>query len=199
MTKADLLTAGIARATEWCAVNGIDMPPIVQYSTTEWRFDACAYYRPTTIHICLVKCASLGLAGRNWSWPGYAVDRTPYGVVAHELGHHVDYQRSERKGSYFGDFSVKLRRDSGEAALTGYAPNDAEWFAEIFRLFVTNANLLSILRPRTYALLEDAGLYRLPIADDWRAALIRTGAPERIANAAVNRIKREARAQGTLL
>lgn len=200
MTKNDLLAAGIARATEWCELNDVSMPPVEPHEPSEWRFDVCAYYRPTTIHICLARCAAPGLAGRNWSWPGYAVDRTPYGVVAHELGHHVDHQRSERRGSYFGDFSVKLRRDSGEPPLTGYAPNDVEWFAEMFRLFVTNPILLLNIRPRTYNLMLDAGIKQM-LTGDWRETLDAHGAPERILAAAANRVKREAKAltQGSLL
>lgn len=26
---------------------------------------------------------------RSWSWPGWKTDRTPVGVVAHEVGHHT--------------------------------------------------------------------------------------------------------------
>ena len=33
-------------------------------------------------------------------------------------------------------------------ALTGYCPNDNEWFAELFRLFVTNPDLFRHLRPK---------------------------------------------------
>ena len=37
--------------------------------------------------------------------------------------------------------------------MTGYYPNDNEWFAEMFRLFVTNPDLLRLLRPCTHALM----------------------------------------------
>lgn len=43
--------------------------------------------------------------------------------------------------------------ESGELPITSYAPNPAEWFAEIFRLFVTNHGLLKQLRPKTYNIL----------------------------------------------
>ena len=36
--------------------------------------------------------------------------------------------------------------------LTSYCPNNAEWFAEMFRLSITNSQLLQQLRPRTYKL-----------------------------------------------
>ncbi len=49
----------------------------------EWRFNVCAYYRANTTTICVKKCAGIGYAGQQWSYPGYTVDRTPYGVNSH--------------------------------------------------------------------------------------------------------------------
>jgi hypothetical protein len=101
---------------------------------------------------------------------------------------------SEVKGSYNGDFSVTLRKATAEPALTGYVPDDGEWFAEIFRLFVTNPELCWRLRPRTYNAL--AGCYNPlepeRLADD---VLIGLDAPERTLAAARNHIKRAAREQ----
>ena len=57
---------------------------------------------------------------------------------------------SLKKFSYFGDYSLKLRRESGERQITSYCPNDAEWFAEIMRLFITNHALLYTIRPKTW-------------------------------------------------
>lgn len=144
---------------QFCAANHLPVPEITVVPRNEWKFEACAYYRPTYIAICIEKCAAVGRAGRSWSWPGYVVDRTPFGVIQHELGHHADVCSSlDQTGNplrlrYSGDFSEAQRAASGEPALTGYAPNTAEWFAEIFRLFVTNPDLLSKVRPKTYELL----------------------------------------------
>lgn len=155
VTRATLLERGVERAEEFCQVNKLTMPDVKRWEREKWRFDACAYYRPTYIAICLDKCAWPGYAGRAWSWPGYVIDRTPYGVVAHELGHHVDMVCSQHKRSYFGEFSQTIKKAACEAPITSYAPNDAEWFAEAFRLFVTNPDLLRRIRPRTHSLLVD--------------------------------------------
>jgi hypothetical protein len=174
--RAELFARGVERTTLWCERNGIEPPGLRVVPREEWRFaPTCAYYRPTTTNICLKVCAMPGYGGRAWSWPGYVIDRTPYGVPAHELGHHVDWLRSERRGSYFGDFSQKLRRASGEEKLTNYCPNDAEWFAEMFRLFVTNADLLEKVRPRTYMEIRSLGFE--PVSATWEIEL--AGAPER--------------------
>lgn len=150
LKKQHLLEQGIALAERWCGLNGVPMPQVIVKSRAEWRFDACAYYREDRIVICPDRCASIGTGGRAWSYPGYQIDRTPYGVIAHELGHHVDRTRSLDKGAYGGNYSQDKRRHSGEAKLTGYCPNDWEWFAEMFRLFVTNPELLRAIRPVTY-------------------------------------------------
>lgn len=157
----------------------------VPVEKADWRFAACcAYYRKDQINISIGHCASIGRGGRAWSYPGYVVDRTPYGVLAHEVGHHLDLQRSQRKGSYFGDFSVSLRERTGEQPITSYAPNDAEWFAEIARLYITNPDLLRLLRPRTHK--ELRGLFEPVFADSWEERL--SGAPERTLRAARNKI-----------
>jgi len=170
MNKPEMLDAGVQLITRFCETNGLVVPEVQIIPRAEWPFaHTCAYYRPTFIKICLERCAHIGTAGRQWSYPGYRVDRTPYGVLAHEVGHHADYTRSVVKGAYFGDYSRNLKAWSGEAQLTSYAPNFAEWFAEMFRLFITNSQLLKALRPKTYDLLTKD--FIPVVTDDWRVVL----------------------------
>lgn len=189
-TRDELFSRGKLRARRWCEANDTSMPDCIAIDGHLWRFGVCAYYRPTAIRICIDRCAPLGFAARAWSWPGYVIDRTPFGVVAHELGHHVDWHMSDERGAYFGNFSRKLRRAAGEEKLTNYCPNDAEWFAEIFRLFVTNGALLKLLRPRTYKLLTEEHQLRFVSNSDWRAEL--SGAPARTILQAEKKIERVA-------
>lgn len=196
MTKGELLRGGSALVEAFCAKNGLDLPTVRTYANDQWRFDACAYYRPVGIHIALGRCAFPGRAGRAWSWPGYVIDRTPYGVVAHELGHHVDHVLSGTKGSYGGDFSVGLRAKTREDKITNYCPNDWEWFAEIFRLFVTNPDLLQSIRPNTYNELRE----RFEVVEDrpWEEVL--ADAPERTVLMTMRKIvESEKPRQGRLL
>ena len=183
--RKELLEQGKHVAQKFCTLNKLKLPNIRVVPQSEWRFKAaCAYYRPTYIAICVEECATLGKAGRSWSWPGNAVDRTPYGVIQHELGHHVDHKLSTDKGSYFGYYSKNLRKLSGEEPLTGYCPNDAEWFAEIFRLFVTNSDLLRLIRPKAYAALIK--VLNPVVTDPWRTVL--TTAPARTREACAARV-----------
>lgn len=130
----------------WCDENGESIPIVLADWVSPPEFGTCAYYRDSVIYIHPKHCAAIGTAGRQWSYPGYSVDRTPYGVIQHELGHHIDKAHGPRGGIY----GVDWHRQTGEKPLTGYCPNDNEWFAEMFRLFVTNPDLLCHLRPLTW-------------------------------------------------
>lgn len=150
MSKEILLQAGESRMSSWCKLNETMAARVVAHWTGKCPFGVCAYYRNGQIDIWPNMCAAIGTAGRQWSYPGYVVDRTPFGVIAHELGHHVDHQH----GPAGGDLSHKWRPVHPKP-LTGYCPNDNEWFAEHFRLFVTNPDLLSKIRPKVYALFAE--------------------------------------------
>jgi Mlc titration factor MtfA (ptsG expression regulator) len=114
------------------------------------------------------------------------IDRTSYGVVQHEQGHAVDCALGGASGDhYFSDFSVQLRSISREDKITNYCPNDAEWFAEMFRLFVTNSDLLKNLRPRTYAIIKD--FFKPVIDQPWQHVL--KDAPERTIAQAAKKIE----------
>lgn len=180
LSKAELLDGGRRLVTQWCALNGVP-EPVTTVSDAPTRFGACAYYRDDTIFIHPPSCAGIGLAGRQWSFPGYVVDRTPYGVMAHELAHHVDRAHGARGGLY----GSQWRHYTGEPPITTYCPNDNEWFAEIFRLFLTNPDLLGKVRPRVFGLLQ--ARWPQPVeARQWEAVL--TGA-ERQIQAAQGKIK----------
>lgn len=149
---------GSALVRRFCAVNKIIEPRIQVKSREQYKIDTfCAYYRPSAgIVICPDRCALIGRAGRQWSYPGHWTDRTAHGVMAHELGHHVDVLSGKTSGgrAYTSDYSSMIRLRSGEKPLTSYCPNDGEWFAEMFRLFTTNPDLLRLIRPQTYALIR---------------------------------------------
>ena len=186
MTKEELFQKGITNINKWLDANpAIPRIQINAVPKGSWRFaHTCAYYRHRQIYICVEKCAQPAGSqpSRAWSWPGYVIDRTPYGVLAHELGHHID----ECNGCHTGVYSGPWRAETSEPAITGYAPNAAEWFAEIFRLYVTNPNLLRAIRPLTHAKL--AARFTSPNADaSWRTLL--ASAPPRILAAAENKIR----------
>jgi hypothetical protein len=107
--------------------------------------------------------------------------------VQHELGHHVDVLRAARDRTGATSASACAAR-SGEKAITSYCPNDAEWFAEMFRVFVTNPDLLRLVRPRTYRELVGRRRFKPVFTDTWRDRL--QGAPARTITAAERHVER---------
>jgi hypothetical protein len=165
-TRQQLLVAGLEHIKQWMEINNVPVPKINQWKVGDrmYYLRSCGLYmqaktfgdgkyRERSINIMTDKCAQVdsgSVGGRNWSYPGYVIDRTPYGVLAHELGHYIDDYNANF--NCFGYYSDKLRAVTREAALTNYQTNKTwEWFAEIFRLFVTNPDLLSKLRPLCYS------------------------------------------------
>lgn len=153
-TKLGLFQAGQKLINRFCEANGLRTPLVTSVSSSDRLYGVgnCGWYRENRIWIKIPACAAIGYGGRCWSYPGYVIDRTPYGVLAHELGHHIDFQLSpvSSRGRYSGLFSKSLRKCTKEPKITNYCPNDAEWFAEICRLFITNPDLLKRIRPLTY-------------------------------------------------
>lgn len=196
--KSKLLAMAYKPMQEFCSKNKINVPDIKVYMEVDWAISSCAYYRNNIINICPRLCASPGYGGKQWSWPGGPIDRTPYGVIQHEFGHHVDIWSSTRRtrDRYFGDFSKKAREFVKEEPLTNYCPNDAEWFAEMFRLFMTNPDLLGLLRPGTYSYLRK---HFVPVINKpWKEVL--SDAPERTLKMVINKITKvqKSRQQRTL-
>jgi hypothetical protein len=172
LSKTGLAREGIKRVKQFCIANDTPIPDVTIALRVEWCVDACAYYRPDRgINICLEKCASPCSEEelRNWNWPGSTTDREPYGVICHELGHHCDWLTGERKWTYGSEYCEKVMKESGEDPITSYCPNPAEWFAEVFRLFVTNPGLLNVLRPTAYEILTRK--WRPVGTMDWRKGL----------------------------
>lgn len=180
--REKLFDLGTAQVMMFCIENKLLPLQIDNVPSHNWRVSACAYYRDSIIRICLPQCALPAVEGqtRAWSWPGSISDRTPYGVLCHELGHHADMRTGKKKGSYGSDYSTTVMDASGEPPITSYAPNPWEWFAEMFRLFVTSPFLLQEIRPRTFDLLTKKFK---PVGDkNWEAGLGANVPPRIIAN-----------------
>ncbi len=203
MTKRQLFDRGKVHVHHWCAVNKVEQPEVLE-SEEPLLYHTCAFYRDNVIKINVKACAEVGTAGRSWSYPGYVVDRTPYGVLCHELGHHVDQAHGTVGGIFSKPMFLALTRglEAGEPfyqraikeakavePITGYHANVLEWFAEMFRLFVTNPDLLQQMRPQVYALMIERWGNRAE-ERSWQRAL--NMAPRQL-QAAENKVKQAAR------
>lgn len=164
--KDTLADIGVDTLQEFCQVNDLVEPTLHIIKDKEdavcvriARVGTCGYYRTNHIYVGVPLCAH---QNPNYSWAGYISDRTPFGVIQHELGHYVDELRSGKANIYTygvrnGNFSDLIRSESKEPAITSYCTDTMEWFAEIFRLFVTNPDLLRLIRPKAYHALVGKG------------------------------------------
>lgn len=116
---------------------------------------ATGYYTQNTIFVNLKKAARLQKqpVAQLWSFPAYKIDRTPYGVVAHETGHHVDHCLHDifRRNEWIDLYQHTKR-------ITSYEPRPWEAGAESMRLFILNPDLLKKASLARYSYIERQGL-----------------------------------------
>lgn len=156
------------------------MPPVKLTRTdgnhrTMNRMQAIGLYSSwrAEITICVEKCSRIGYGPRAWSYPGYISDRTPFGVLQHELGHHWHANAWQGMRELSSDFKRAAR---GEQPTTSYAPNVGEDIAESFRLFTTNPTLMAAYRPRRF---EFLARYLTPVRNAHWSELL-AGSPRHV-------------------
>lgn len=127
----------------YCTLNGIQRPSFSEVSLPGGSRGEYRYYHD--YGLVIVDAAACGWYW--WSKPGNKADVTEFGVMAHELGHHVHY-------TLMGGFRMGIKRwmtGPRHKSITSYAKsNTGEQIAEAHRLFVLNPNLLRELSPASY-------------------------------------------------
>lgn len=152
MTKDELADRSIKHIQNFLKANNLPVPEFVlgKYSGAKNKFQETGHYSRAEGRVYLnaekTRNPVLKPGGMQWSYPGYKVDKTPLGVLAHEVGHHIDHVMK------FEDFPVK-----GEK-VTGYEPTVHESIAESLRLFILNPDLLKNIAPNRYQYFIDKGL-----------------------------------------
>jgi hypothetical protein len=99
-------------------------------------------------------------SGMRWSLPGYKVDRTACGVVAHETGHYVEHKLQQLGRLQPAVHGAQWRDvvNSGGKQVSGYEPVPSEAWAESMRLFILNPELLRAGIPARYEFICTLGL-----------------------------------------
>lgn len=151
---------------EFCDANKISRPKFCDrgFGTGPGRF---GYYRRDTIHYNSKRTRRpTKTPGFSWSFTGYKADLTAPGVIAHELGHHLDWHRHVEHEDW-----ARIVRHEPQIGSYG-ATCVAEDIAESTRIFVLNPDLLRQGRPSRYAYFtEVAGLE--PVVEElWHDVLL---------------------------
>lgn len=189
-SKDVLFTFGVKIASEFLKRNDIDLPNFKARSLCTDRAPSgsygCGVYLPRfkSVLVNPYACATPAKGTpRQWSFPGYTPDRTPVGVVCHEVGHFVD--------DYLDYPSAKPEwsKATKGSRVSSYEPNSSEAFAESMRLFITNPAMLNAVAPRRFAYLADTLrlLARPGVTADPLAQLVNWGATPAILHAASNK------------
>jgi hypothetical protein len=130
-------------AEAWVKRNGLRMPRITARVLSS--YGRCTGGDSILVHYDRCR-APTKTPVRSWQFPGYKADLSVAGVTTHELGHAVDHQLGYPSRGW--DWRAVIE---AEAAVTSYEPNSAEAWAEAFRLFGCNPDLLRLGRPKRYA------------------------------------------------
>lgn len=161
-SKQELFREGLERCYKFLDVHGIKRPKHVfdnpidanryreNFIYKTW-FGAHVVERNVGAIVVNVKKCRVATRVPGWSWtfPGYKADLTPYGVVCHEFGHHVDFA-TNKNGRTLSKSKTWKRIVDNEEDVSSYEPNYCEAFAEAFRLFMTNPGMLREGRPERW-------------------------------------------------
>ena len=149
--KEYLLQKGIKLSRIFCEENGLKVPEYKMLDESRRKIDGyCGLYTKNTVHVSVKRSAFMAPMAfcRQWSFPGYRIDRTPYGVVAHETGHHVD-----------ACLGIPSRRfPKTKKQVSNYEPSKSEAFAESLKIFITNPTLLQAGIPERYNFIIALGI-----------------------------------------
>jgi len=174
--NARLARVGRDVAFSWLTLNRIRLPDRIYFD----RASAGDLIAPTWLgaHLTVEGFSVVGVSTRDCPRgsrtrsivhaPASFEDFTPYGVLCHEVGHHVDRDLHPAGYSNVRSSGFKKAIDE-EMEVSSGESNLHESFAEAIRLFVTNPNLLEVGRPARWEYLRSR--YR-PLHDaSWRTVL----------------------------
>ena len=201
MTKLELYKEGVRRAIRFCNRNHLSLPqfwtydqaisgnhrdakllaklrrvaPVVGAQTGLYRPEDGGY---VFVNVAVTAWPAIQPGMRRWRWPGYKVDRTAMGVVAHELGHHVEelLRQDKLPHCHMNNLSAgaewrRLISEEGKKRVTSYEPVPSEAFAETMRLFILNPRLLMFGVPARYEFIVQVLGLKPSEKREWTAVL----------------------------
>lgn len=171
--------------------NSIDTDP----ETTSWirskklRYCTFGLYSFATTNLYVnfnIARSPVKVPVRSWTYTGYKSDLTVSGILAHEIGHHIENYYQNHVG--FNEFKTAFKKFiKNEARVSGYEPNVSESFAEATKLFILNPFLLKEGRKNRWEFFTTI-LELKPVHDlHWKEIL--KNADQKLLNAANNWVK----------
>lgn len=186
MNKLELAEIGIKYVKEFCDLNKISYPKFVIDKNT-FQEDCCGGYGNKTIYVYIKACSNeFDIPGYGWSHRHYFVDREPCGVIAHEFGHYIHDIMTNKE----------LVLPSENVLITNYEiVNHHERFAETFKLFLLNPNLLKEFAPQRYKVLIEKLKLKPIFTETWMELMEKNNMHPKHIKAAQNKLKNAIKAR----
>ena len=150
--------------------------PRVRLGST-WMGGWWAKEDSSMVFVDVDKCKEPGVRIR---YPGCPGDDSPYGVLCHEVGHHVDFYACEE--TYVSETEPWMAVVRSEPPVTTYETSFRGWqryseaFADAFSLFLMNPELLRVGRPARWSFLTGDCHLKPVYAVPWRRVLAKAPA-----------------------
>lgn len=138
-----LFNSGINLINEFSLLNDIPKVTVKVQEDSGEGLKGYYYDNSSTLYILLENCSRIN---PMYSFPGFTSNATAQGVVVHEYGHYL----TSGKFKPFKESLKSVKKRINEPCITSYCSNTKEWFAEQLKLFITNPELLKLIRPNTY-------------------------------------------------
>lgn len=173
---------GVELCWAWMRAHGIELPGLIVTNDRglvgKNNYASYHNHRRREVAIDVGKCSFTKRIHGTHNHTGGIEDFTPEGVLCHEVGHHVDRvlgTRKRGKGKNKGWLSYSkewMDLVNEEEEISKFEHNVLESFAEAFRLFITNPDLLRVGRLERYEFFVDKlGWRPIKPMTPWRVVL----------------------------
>lgn len=176
LTKKDFYDKGVALSIKFLMMNGIEVPKFSldhHIGLNKHQLTGLYLALMKMVYINIPKTSAIGYGGPAWSFPSYKIDRTAYGVVCHEVGHHIDVMLKYPSRSE--EWNILTKKEK----VSRYEPTPSEAFAESMRLYITNPDLLRIGCPKRFGYLANELDLKKVTTTGWLTTLENKGCPQR--------------------
>ena len=168
---------GLKLCWDWMRAHNIELPGLIISSDDRWvekNYGLYHNFRRREVAINIGKCSFSKRLHGIVNQGGGIEDFTPEGVLCHEVGHHVDRVLGTRRNgrSWLSYSPLWIDVISHEEDISRFEHDVLESFAEAFRLFITNPDLLRVGRLERYEFFVDKlGWRPIKPLTPWRVVL----------------------------
>lgn len=153
-SRLDAWNLAVDHCEAFLRANGLSVPAMVPLCADR-GLNGCYERDERRANVDVAKSRLPSTSGYAWSWTGYKADLTAPGILAHEVGHHIDFElRLAGSRSMIDCLDEPCISSYDESFELPYRRALSERYAESVKLFVLNPDLLRSGRPLRYRALS---------------------------------------------